>query len=76
MRTAWSVGDRSQAICEECGAVVETRFEYRAVPLTKPGVDVPDVLVAVCIACDHIVAVPHQSTPQLNEARKAGGNLG
>jgi hypothetical protein len=70
MKKFWRAGDRSRAICEQCG-LVETRFEYRTYPLEKPRVDVPDVLVAVCSTCDRIVAVPYQSSPRLNEARKA-----
>lgn len=70
MKKFWQAGDRSRAICEQCG-VVETRFEYRTVSLEKPRVDVPDVLVAVCTVCDQIAAVPYQSSPRLNEARKA-----
>jgi hypothetical protein len=69
MKKIWRAGDRSRAICEQCGAV-ETRFEYRTYPLSRPRVDVPDVLVAVCTMCDRIVAVPYQSSPRLNEARR------
>lgn len=71
MKKFWRAGDRSRAICEHCEGVVETRFEYRTYPLNKPRVDVPGVLVAVCTVCDAIVAVPYQSSPRLNEARKA-----
>jgi hypothetical protein len=70
MERLWEAGGRSRAICQECGKVVETRFEFRTYPLVSPRVDVPDVLVAVCIQCERIVAVPFRSTPQLNEARK------
>jgi hypothetical protein len=71
MKNFWKPGDRSRAICEDCGKVVEMRFEYRTFPLLEPRVDVPDVLVGVCVECDRTVAVPYQSTPKLNEARKA-----
>jgi hypothetical protein len=71
MRKFWRAGDRSRAICEHCDGVVETRFEYRTYPLSEPRIDVPDVLVAVCTVCDRIAAVPYQSSPRLNEARKA-----
>lgn len=71
MKKFWRAGDRSRAICEDCRKVVETRFEYRTYSLSKPRVNVPDVLVAVCTECDRIVAIPYQSTPKLNEARKA-----
>jgi hypothetical protein len=71
MKKFWRAGDRSRGICERCNGVVETRFDYRTYPLSKPRVDVPDVLVAVCTVCDSIVAIPYQSSPKLNEARKA-----
>lgn len=67
----WKEGDRSRAICAGCREVVETRFEYRDYRLDKPRKTVPDVLVAVCTICDQVVAVPFQSSPRLNEARKA-----
>jgi hypothetical protein len=70
MKKFWRAGDRSRGICEKCG-LVETRFEYRTFPLENPRVDVPDVLVAACSGCNGIVAVPFQSSPKLNEARKA-----
>jgi hypothetical protein len=71
MQKLWRAGDRSRAICEHCGGVVETRFECRTYPLHEPRIEVPDVLVAVCTVCDRIAAVPFQSSPRLNEARKA-----
>lgn len=71
MRKSWRAGVRSRGICEHCSAVVDTRFEYRTYPLDEPRVDVPDVLVAVCTGCDRTVAVPFQSSPQLNAARGA-----
>lgn len=45
-----------------------SHWEYE---LQKPRKTVPDVLVAVCTVCDEIVAVPFQSSPKLNEVRKA-----
>lgn len=71
MKKFWRAGDRSRALCEHCGGIVETRFEYRTYSLTEPRVDVPDVLVAVCSVCDGVAAVPYQSSPKLNEARRA-----
>ena len=71
MKTFWKAGDRSRAICHDCRKAVETRFEYRTYSLEQPRVDVPDVLVAVCTECDRTVAIPYQSSPKLNEARKA-----
>ena len=33
---------------------------------TRP---VPDVLVGVCVVCDEVVAIPHQSMPTINRYR-------
>lgn len=71
MKKFWKEGDRSRAICEHCKQIVETRFEYRTFSLEVPRIDVPDVLVAVCSVCDRIAAVPYQSSPRLNEARRS-----
>lgn len=72
MKKFWKEGDRSRGICEKCKRLVDTEFAYRTFRITKPRpADVPDVLVAVCLGCDEIVSVPYQSTPKLNEARKA-----
>lgn len=63
-------GDTSRAICETCKRVVATRFDRRTVNLKNPEVAVPEVLVAICETCGRIVAIPHQSTPRLQEARR------
>lgn len=71
MRTCWRTGDECRVICEHCATVVEARFEYRTYAVREPRIDVPDVLVAVCTVCDRIVAVPLQSSPLLNAARRS-----
>ena len=63
-------GDRSEAICHACRKRVGTRFGVRTVRLEESGVEVPDVLVAVCDECGGTVAVPAQSSPKLREARE------
>jgi hypothetical protein len=65
----WHEGDRSQALCVKCGDWRETEFQYRTFRLEKSKTNVPDVLVAVCIECGEIVAVPHQSSRTLRAAR-------
>jgi hypothetical protein len=45
-------------------------MEYRDYTPTGWDVTVPDVLVAACERCGRVVAVPHQSTPKINEYRK------
>lgn len=68
----YQAGDRSGGVCEHCKAEVFTRMEYRDYAPTGWDVVVPDVLVAVCERCGRVVAVPHQSTPKVNEHRKRG----
>jgi hypothetical protein len=66
----WKAGDRSKGVCERCGRLVATRFERRTMALERPRTEVPDVLVAVCEACESLVAIPPQSLPRLNEGRR------
>jgi hypothetical protein len=65
----WKEGDRSEAICHACEKRVGTHFAVRTYTLHDSGVDVPDVLVAVCDECGATVALPAQSAPKLKEAR-------
>jgi hypothetical protein len=41
------------------------------VRLDRPPVEVPGVLVAVCTVCGETVAIPAQSLPRLQEARRS-----
>ena len=66
----WKEGDHSEAICPTCEKRVGTRFEVRALRLEESGIEVPDVVVAVCTVCDGVAAVPAQSAPKLKEARE------
>lgn len=66
----WKEGDRSRGLCETCRKLVETRFARRVVALERPAAEVPDVLVAECVECGGIVAIPAQSSPRLQEARR------
>ena len=66
----WQDGDRSRGVCEQCKRLVTTRFERRTVRLESPEAAIPDVLVAVCESCGEIVAIPHQSSLRLQEARR------
>ncbi len=69
----WKEGDRSNGICPECKAMMETIFAPKTIRLEKTKKDVRDVLVAVCSKCDATVAIPPQSTPRLKEVRKQAG---
>lgn len=66
----WREGDRSVGVCETCKTRVRTVFERRDFALDRPRVVVPDVLLAVCADCERVVAIPPQSSPRLNEARR------
>jgi hypothetical protein len=66
----WHEGDRSDAMCEVCAGWRKTEFQYRTIPLRKSGKQVDDVLVAVCLTCDSVAAIPQQSAPKLRDARK------
>ena len=65
MKTVKS-GDKSKAICHECECVVETTFMKRDVVLSDNSAIVENVLVAVCDNCDLVVALPQQSSKQVN----------
>lgn len=64
-------GDRSRGVCEGCRKLVNTRLRRRTVTLARPHyTEVPGVLVACCEDCWRIVAIPHQSMPEINRARR------
>lgn len=63
-------GDRSEAICHACRRRVSTHFAVCAVRLPESGIEVPDVLAAVCDECGGVAAIPAQSSPRLREARE------
>ena len=51
-------GDKSRAICEDCGGLVSTTFDYRNVPFSDGKGEVKDILLAVCDDCGGVVATP------------------
>jgi len=63
-------GDRSEAICHVCEKRVTTQFAVCTVHLHESGIDVPDVLAAVCNECGGVASIPAQSAPRLKEARE------
>lgn len=67
----YKAGETSKAICERCKSLVTTTFAYRDVPFDDGTGLVKDILCAVCDRCDHVVAVPPQSTPAIRRARNA-----
>lgn len=66
----YKAGEKSKAICEDCGALVSTTFAYRDVPFDDGQGTVKDVLASVCDQCDRVVALPAQSTPAVRRARE------
>ncbi len=66
----YKAGEKSKAICEDCGALVSTTFAYRDVPFDDGKGEVKDVLASVCDQCDRVVALPAQSTPAVRRARE------
>jgi len=63
----YKAGEKSKAVCESCKHLRSTTFQERDVPLSSGKGLVPNVLVAVCDHCDHIVSVPQQSVPRIQE---------
>ena len=63
-------GDKSKAVCETCKDVISTTFDYRTVPFSEGSGEVKNILVAVCDACDAVIATPPQSTPAIKNARE------
>ena len=66
----YKAGEKSKAICEDCGALVSTTFAYRDVPFDDGTGEVKDVLASVCDQCGRVVALPAQSTPAVRRARE------
>lgn len=64
----YTQGDKSRAICEDCNCIVTTTFEIRDVPFFDGSGIVENVLVAVCDNCYSVVAIPAQSTPEIQAA--------
>ena len=72
----WHQGEQSEALCPTCKDWRPTTFKYRPFMLEKSKIEVPDVLVGVCNACDETIDLPHQSMPKLKEAlRKEPGRV-
>lgn len=65
----YKAGEKSRAICDDCGSLVSTTFAYRDVPFDDGKGMVKGVLASVCDECDRVVALPAQSTPAIRRAR-------
>lgn len=62
----YNAGDKSKALCPECG-LVNTTFQYRDLTLEQSKKTVPNILVGVCDSCDSTVSTPAQSTPMIHQ---------
>ena len=65
----YKAGDNSKGICEDCRAVVTTKFAYRDVPFNDGIGIAKNVLAGVCTQCDSVVSLPAQSEPEVAQAR-------
>ncbi len=63
-------GDCGKALCHSCGGLVKTLYRRLDVQFSDGKGSAPNILVAVCVQCDGVVAVPAQSTPAIREARQ------
>lgn len=69
MKKVYAIGEKSKAICENCG-LVATTFLEKDVPVDDSKVVVKNLLVAVCDQCSEVVGIPMQSVDQIAEALK------
>ncbi|MGP8476429.1 excisionase family DNA-binding protein [Burkholderia sp. PR2] len=66
----YSEGHAGSAICPYCERIVTTTFLRRDVPFSDGKGVVRNILVAVCDTCDAVVAIPAQSTAEIQAAQK------
>lgn len=70
MLKLYAPGDKSRAICGDCGKMVATTFGYHDVPFSDGKGVAKNILAATCDVCGAVVAVPAQSTPAIAKARE------
>lgn len=64
------VGDKSKAICYDCGELVHTTYKRRDVAFSDGNGVAKDILAGVCDQCDRVVSTPAQSTPAIKACRE------
>ena len=62
-------GDKSQAICGDCGGLQPTTMAVRKVPFSDGSAEPVTLLACVCDGCDQVVAIPAQSTKDIVRSR-------
>lgn len=62
------LGDHIANDCPRCRKTVRSRLELRSVRLARTRLVVPDIMVDVCPACDHMISIAPEAVAQLREA--------
>lgn len=62
------VGDKIEAICQDCKSLVNTTFKLRDVPFSDGSGIVKNILTGVCDQCGRVITIPNQSTPAIKKA--------
>ena len=60
-------GEKSKGLCQTCKKQVPTTFRVSSVKRSSGKGRVDDILAARCDHCDHVVAIPQQSSPRIEE---------
>lgn len=60
-------GEKSKGLCQVCKKLVPTTFKVSSVPFSS-GKGRVSLLASRCDVCDHVVSIPHQSSPRIKEA--------
>lgn len=63
----YKAGEKSQALCEQCG-LVHTTFKMRDVIVVTNRPTLLNILAGVCDKCDAVVTTLPQSTPEIKAA--------
>jgi hypothetical protein len=64
------VGQKSKAICSNCGGLKSTTFMKRDVPLSSGKGQVSNILVGVCDGCDQVISTTQEAAPQIAQELK------
>lgn len=62
-----NAGDKGKAICEHCRSQVVSEYQYRNVPFSDGTGTATNILVGVCIHCNSVVSLPHQSVGKVSK---------
>lgn len=65
----YQVGDKSKALCPDCGKV-NTTFKIVDVPVEGSNQIIKGILAGVCDKCKKVVSIPHQESIKIKEQLK------